>query len=506
MTILDQEKYEQHLIARRTGNHPVIYELFLPILLFGSIGAIAWAIRGTAGWGGVDGTVIPGLMWGVLWYYLAYRNGLDARGIILWLGLGIALGGELGYGQYVSWIRGIFYVGDKTIAVEPWLGYFWFFLCGIGWAAPGGILLGWALGKRVSARRWAIRSIVLIVLLILLFAWPVVDWLSEILLKTNSSFLFPNIDLGLYTTDLGKHLSRTVYTNTQNFAVVAWWIIALLEAALQRDKTTVITGLIIGGGFGIGFMQSALWTLGYGFAPDYIDWWKMWELNAGFNLGLLYAVTLYWAIRNVGKTNKTIADKTEVRTKYLEWRDTLFLTFGGFLLLFFVGFEYFFWTGLALSIFYFVSMSLTPIGDYDSHLIAEKRKNILIIYSVFFLVFLLFHGGSERLGIILDLYSLDEVSQYSWPLERILLFVPIVFVITSIAVFKVRRVLRSKNQHNYDISIHSYWIVDLMTLTGFIGALTIWPSKISVLYALFLVLAIYAFNRLVKQFDMVDLS
>ncbi|NOX64401.1 MAG: hypothetical protein GXO85_01065, partial [Chlorobi bacterium] len=173
-----------------------------------------------------------------------------------------------------------------------------------------------------SARRWAIRSIVLIVLLMLLFAWPVVDWLSEILLKTNSSFLFPNADLGLYTAELGKHLSRTVYTNTQNFAVVAWWIIALLEAALQRDKTTVITGLIIGGGFGIGFMQSALWTLGYGFAPDYIDWWKMWELNAGFDLGLLYAVTFYWAIRDVDKTSKTISDKTEVRTKYLEWRDT----------------------------------------------------------------------------------------------------------------------------------------------------------------------------------------
>jgi len=151
-------------------------------------------------------------------------------------------------------------------------------------------------------------------------------------------------------------------------------------------------------------------------------------------------------------------------------------------------------------------MGLTPIGDFDPHLIAEKRKNILIIYSVFFLVFLLFHGGSERLGIILDLYSLDEVSQYSWPLERILLFVPIAFVVTSIAVFKVRRVLRSKNQHNYNISVHSYWIVDLMTLTGFIGVLTIWSSKISVLYALLLVFAIYAFNRLVKQYDMVDLS
>ena len=150
MNILNKEIYEQHFNSRKIGQRNWVYDLLLPILLFGSIGAIAWAIRGTAGWGGVDGTVLPGLIWGILWYYLAFRNGIDARGIVFWLGLGIALGGELGYGQYVGWIRGIFNVGDETIAIEPWLGYFWLILCGIGWAAPGGILLGWALGDNVS--------------------------------------------------------------------------------------------------------------------------------------------------------------------------------------------------------------------------------------------------------------------------------------------------------------------------------------------------------------------
>ncbi|VAX15427.1 hypothetical protein MNBD_IGNAVI01-686 [hydrothermal vent metagenome] len=509
ITILDQEKYDLHLNKKSAGNYPVIYELLLSILLFGSIGAITWAIRGTAGWGGVDGTVIPGLMWGVLWYYLAYRKGTDARGVVLWLGLGIALGGELGYGQYVSWIRGIFYAGDKTIPIEPWLGYIWLILCGIGWAAPGGILLGWALGKRVSTKILAIRSLTLVILLVLLFGWSVIDWLGELLLKTESSFLFPNIDLGLYTADLGKHLSRTVYTNTQNIAVVVWWIAALLAAAWQRDKTTLVTGLILGVGFGLGFMQSALWTLGYASAPNYIDWWKMWELNSGFNLGLLYAVTFYWAIRNVDKTdqsNKIIADKTEVRTKYLEWRDTLFLAFGGFLLLFFVGFEYFFWTGLALSVFYFAAMILTTVGNSDSNSISEKRRNISLIYSIFFLVFLLFFGASERLGIVLDLYSLDEVSQYSWPINRILLFIPIAIVIISVAIFKMWQILRSKDYQSYKNNKHSkqaLLVIDLMTVIGFIGALTIWPEKIGILYALFLVFAIYAFNRLEHRFDMV---
>ena len=510
MTILNQEKYIQHLDSRSGEKHSIVYELLLPILLFGSIGAIAWAIRGTSGWGGVDGTIVPGLMWGVLWYYLAYRNGLDARGIVLWLGLGLSLGGELGYGQYVSWIQGIFYVGDGMIPIELYIGYIWLILCGIGWAAPGGIMLGWALGERVSISKWIIRSVLLASFLVIVFAWPFIDWLSEMFVQIAPGLLFPNADLGLYSNELGKHLSRTIYTNTQNSLAVIWWIIALLVALWQRDKITVITGLIIGGGFGIGFMQSTLWTLGYVSATGYIDWWKVWELNSGFNLGLLYAVTFYWALRNVDKTsqsNKTVHDKTEVRTKYIEWSDTLFLAFGGFLLLFFVGFEYFFWTGLALSIFYFVAMSLTTIGNLDSNLIEERRKNISLIYSVFFLVFIMFHGGSERLGIVFELYSLDEVTQYSWPLKRILIFVQIALAITSVALFKMWQVLRRDNPHDYKniiVSKLSDRIIDLMTVMGFIGVLSIWPAKISVFYALFLVFAVFAFNRLENRFNSID--
>ena len=39
---------------------------WLPMLLFGSMGAITWAIRGTGGWGGIDGTIVPGMTWGLL--------------------------------------------------------------------------------------------------------------------------------------------------------------------------------------------------------------------------------------------------------------------------------------------------------------------------------------------------------------------------------------------------------------------------------------------------------
>jgi len=41
----------------------------------------------------------------------------------------------------------------------------------------------------------------------------------------------------------------------------------------------------------------------------------------------------------------------------------------------------------------------------------------------------------------------------------------------------------------------SHRVGDIMTLLGFVGAITIGPSKVGVLYAFFLMLAIFAFHR-----------
>ena len=131
MTIGDIEKYQQHRANRGPGAQSAVVELWLPVLLFGSVGAMTWAIRGSDGWDGIDGSMVPGLALALLWYYLCHRKGIDARGMVLWLGMGIALGGELGYGQYVSWIRGRFNVGDGVIHIAPWIGYAWFAICGI---------------------------------------------------------------------------------------------------------------------------------------------------------------------------------------------------------------------------------------------------------------------------------------------------------------------------------------------------------------------------------------
>jgi hypothetical protein len=513
LTIASNATYQKHREARIQNTRCSMQEFWLPLLLFGSMGAITWAIRGTAGWGGVDGTVVPGLMWGLLWYYLCYRKGIDARGIVFWLGLGIALGGELGYGQYVSWIMGRFHVGEKIIPISPWIGYAWLVICGIGWAAPGGIMLGWALGGQASTGRWIVRSLLLIALWVILFAPPFIDWLGAQFVRIWPGLLFPNASLGLYAGMLDKHLVRTVYTNTQNFVTVVWWVMALLVAAFQRDRTTLVTGLVIGAGFGPGFMQSTLWCLGYDFAPHYIDWWKMWELNAGFNLGLLYVIVLYWATRQMDKTQPPdgipfIAPENAVaRTRNVEWITTLFLAVGGSLLIFFMSFEYFFWTGIFLSLFYFFAMffAMIQVGkQHNSQSLANRRKNISLAFSTFLLVFLMFHGGSERAGILLELYPGEAVDQYAWPGARIALFAPVALLLVSVTLFRLRKILRAPAGQDLTVPNLPERMVDLMTAMGFIGALSIWPEKIGVLYALFIFLALFAFTRINRRLDLID--
>ena len=415
------------------------------------MGAITWAIRGTGGWGGVDGTVVPGMTWGLLWYYLCYRKGIDARGIALWLGLGIAIGGELGYGQYISWIQGRFEVAEGTVPVAPWVGYAWLVICGIGWGAPGGILLGWALGGRASLRPWLVRILV-----------PLgIGFLGWLLVRACPALFFPNHGLGLYAGELDRHLERTVYTNTQNFVVVAWWLGALLAAAVQRDRATLVAGALIGGGFGIGFMLAALWCLGYAYAPAYIDWWKMWELNAGFNLGLLYVLALWWATRQVDKAHGP--------------------------------------DGVPLA----PEPKTAPLN------VLARRRSISLTLSAFFLVFVLFFGGTSRAGVLLGLYDPSAVDQYAWPVPRMVLFAPFAVVIIAATVHTIWRTVRLSRTPTWrglDTARLPERMADLMTVIALVGAVTIWPAKIGAFYALFLCFAIFALNRLNQHFDALDAS
>ena len=89
-TEFDQSKISEGPISRK---QQLLQKYFYPILLFGGLGGLTWAIRGSSGWGGFDGALIPGLTWGLIWVLLSCKRGCDQQVGMLWLGLGIGIGG-----------------------------------------------------------------------------------------------------------------------------------------------------------------------------------------------------------------------------------------------------------------------------------------------------------------------------------------------------------------------------------------------------------------------------
>jgi hypothetical protein len=253
---------------------------------------------------------------------------------------------------------------------------------------------------------------------------------------------------------------------------------------LQRDRHTLRCGAVIGGGFGIGFAVSAVWCLGYSYAPAFIDWWKMWELHAGFNLGVLYALALFLTTRRLNP---------EEDRKYaapVSSRIGLFTAFCGFLFVIAASIEYFPCTGLLLALFFLLTMSATVLATPEKAL--ELRKRVALTYSAFLLVFMLVHGGTSRIGVVIGLYTSEAVDQYDWPTGRILLFLPVALLLFAVAA------MRMVNHFRKDTSPQRLpeRMVDLCAFTAFIGAVSIWPEKIGILYALFLCFALFALTRL----------
>ena len=558
MDIADTELFRRQ---KEVGNS--FFELLLVGLLFASVGAIAWAVRGTSGWSGIEGTFIPGLTWGVLWWYVCWRKGIDARGIVLWLGLGISLGGELGYGQYTGWILGKFSVGEEIKPIGTWVGWLWFAICGIGWAAPGGVLLGWALAGSKSLGVWMARILLPVGMGILtrlvIQHWPwlvlpqwnsgiyeaqadgLVDqssamtmqwtmvgiWLAcamlclfagyvvkqgckidltlgvcavvvatGLLLFVGQWLFFPEDQLGLFAEELGGQLGRTVYTQSQNAIVLGWWLGTLLVAWWQRDRFTLIAGLVLGVGFGVLFPISAAWCLGYG-TENYVrlvDWWKMWELNSGFFLGPLYVVVLYWAMQQVEE--KSAGELPDDSSRLQLWSETLGKAFGLLLMLYVTAREEFLVVGVLLALFYVLSMLATMKSREK---IVDRQRAVTFVYAVFLLVFIMAWGMSTQAGILLGLYDTAATSQYAWPTGRILIFAPLGILITAVAMWWMWQV-RENPQVGLPrleaMSLVSARIIDLMAFLGVVGAVSIWPAKIGVFYALFLAVGLFALNRI----------
>ena len=131
--------------------------------------------------------------------------------------------------------------------------------------------------------------------------------------------------------------------------------------------------------------------------------------------------------------------------------------------------------------------------------LTELVRKIVLIVSVYFLLFMSIHGASYNIGGFLGLYDINIVDQYDWPLERKFIFVPFAIMIISFVLFKMGKYVKEfktgKMRNFYVSNLHEK-VTNLILVLAVVGAVTIWPAKIGVIYAVFLWIAIWGINRL----------
>jgi hypothetical protein len=219
-------------------------------------------------------------------------------------------------------------------------------------------------------------------------------------------------------------------------------------------------------------------------------------------LGLLYVAVLYWAIRQVDENRE--ASRDDATAGQWQWFETVSMVLGAFLAVYVMARDAFMTVGILLGSLYVGALFQATRNTQE---VVDQRRGVSFVYSVFLLVFIMAWGVSSQLGILLGLYQANAVDQYAWPPARIAIFAPVGLLIVGAAmltmwqVFRNPRVALPPRSNAPRISAR---LVDLMTFTGVVGATSIWPAKIGVFYALFLGLALFAFNRLNCRFDNVD--
>ena len=485
----------QYLKYRITQNSlskkdQLMQQLIYPMLLFGGIGAITWAIRGTAGWGGFDGAIIHGMIWGILWYYISYLRGIDARFESFWLGIGVSIGGMWGYGQYVSWIQSEFLLDNSSgtwemISISPLYGYLWFFICGVAWLGIGGIFLGWALGDIHSSfnlKKWIIR-----ILVPLGFAL-----LGILLTKILPQAFFPLYTEELYSENVCNQCERTISTNTTNTAAIMWWVGALVVAKIEKDSTTIKVGSILGIGFGFGFAIAGIWCLGYKFNSAFIDWWKVWEMTDGLFAGFLYALALYLVQKDFDQAfdSKYKGDFTnESNLKSLEKvLEVEILN-----------------TDNILN----NSESLQSLKKKRPPQKLELYKNWAIIFTAFLLLLVAWYGGTFKLGVFLDLYDEATIGQYGFNSDRWWLLIPVALIFIIVTLRKMvahYQQAQASSYRSFEVrNIHEK-ILHLLLFLSFLGIMTIWDAvspkntKIGVIYSLYTWMAVMGMWKVQKSF------
>ena len=291
--------------ASESGLQPSDYWSIAAIM--GLMGAFFWAIRGTSGYGGSQGGLLAGLGWGVLWY--AFSN-LDSTGrqrpygharMIAAITFGIAFGGMTGYGVYIAWLQGKFYLNypEGVRDIAPWTGYAMLFICGLHWGGVAGAFMAWCAPRaRLGWQDWTAR----------IAAGILGAVAAGVVVRAFPQCFLPFYHEGIY--DVAENATcRRALGSIRNIAPhVGLFMGFLAYEVARRDRRAVAMMLVMALGFAIPFTAGGYWHTMHGSALK-LDWWKNWEMSIGLGGGLAFGLAFYLFNRPDGGAARPITAK-----------------------------------------------------------------------------------------------------------------------------------------------------------------------------------------------------
>lgn len=266
-------------------------DYILIALILGLMGAFFWAIRGTGGFGGESGGMLAGLGWAALWHLFSRMDGAAGQRpygsgrMMAAITFGIAVGGMTGYGVYIAWLQGKFYLDypNGLRAVAPWTGYAMLFLCGLHWGGLTGAFMAWCAPQRpLDWKGWIAR----------VGAGVCGAIAAGLIVRLFPQVFLPFYSEGLYEVAENKTCIRAL-GSVQNVAPhVGMFLGFLCFEGIRRDGRAVALMLVMALGFAIPFTVGGYWHTFQGSGLE-LPWWKNWEMSIGLGGGLAFGLAFY---------------------------------------------------------------------------------------------------------------------------------------------------------------------------------------------------------------------
>jgi hypothetical protein len=289
------------------------HDFVLPTLLFTALGAMSWAVRGSAGASSMNAHIAPGLLWGAAWWFVArdagrWQSRRYASGWIPFaLTVGFALAGNRGWMQWhhmyeghlsTNWPKG------EWQPIAPFYGFLWFFLAGSAWAALPACLLACCSAERPTrAWEWTLR---------------IACGLGGAYLASRVFARYPDFFLPHYATIADKYhnlranpgLDKLIRDNGATVRHLGYCVGFLLFEAMRRDwkNVTLISTVGMLNGLGWSFLQNWKWAA-RAWPEAKFNFGRCWEVCGGISIGIGLGVAYYLVNRQETADRRTARER-----------------------------------------------------------------------------------------------------------------------------------------------------------------------------------------------------